>query len=142
MGIAEAAGRIRMAGCRLLFVVERGPERWDIRLGRPEEETEGRILALNDEPAVVLSWLRHLCAAGRRREALVVVARPDSMLGTLHALETEDGAREALAGGGRLLGRVEGRVEEVAAALGRWLAEDTDVRVPPDPPSLKRIAIA
>ncbi len=137
-----------MAGCRLLFVVELRPEsshgraRWEIRLGRPVEEADGRVLALNDEPAAVLSWLRHLCAAGRRRESLVVIARPDPMLGTLHALETEDGVSKIIADGGRLLGRVTGTAEEIAATLGRWLAEEGNVQLTLDPASLKRIAIA
>ncbi|RMF73411.1 MAG: hypothetical protein D6740_03995 [Alphaproteobacteria bacterium] len=137
-----------MAGCRLLFVVELGPDsergeaQWEIRLGRPAEEGEERILALNDEPAAVLAWLHRLCAAGQQQARLVVIARPDPLLGTLHALEAEEGAREALAKGGQNLGRVKGTVAEVAQALARWLGEKREpgpiVKTPPD----KRIAIA
>ncbi len=138
-----------MADCRLLFVVELEPEssaqeaRWEIRLGRPvEEKTEGRILALNDEPAAVLAWLDRLGAGGRRQVSLVVIARSDPMLGTLHTLETEDAVPEVVAGGGRLLGRVQGTVEEIAAALACWLGEERDTRTLPQAPARRRIAIA
>ncbi len=139
-----------MAGCRLLFVVELEPEsstqeaRWDIRLGRPVKDGKdgGRILALNDEPAAVLTWLDRLCAAGRQRAALVVIARSDPGLGTLHVLETEEDSPGGIPDGGRSLGRVRGTVEEIADALAHWLGEERNADRKQQAPARRRIAIA
>ena len=64
------------------------------------------------------------------------------MLGILHALEVEDSIREVMAGGGQPLGRVQGTVEEIAAALTRWLGEERDARPGQQSAVRKRIAIA